>query len=732
MPINDRSLSIAKLNEWSELGEACKKSLIEILGTIAVDIRRTKSPAKAVARSTKKLTRFFLNRSVHGALTETSSRRIAAQIFHPIRAESGLIFCHLNVEIIARSGQLKIKDDASIQISIHSLQRLIQRLNPESNEQVQDEIYSCINLAGIWAKSALKVDAKCWPLLSKNGFFIAASKDSTELSTLITWMTADTLSSKWKRVLVELLNLQKIKPELLLNAEYVEGFILCFPWMLHEHTPDVDEESLAWNAFREEQSLEGLNSTSPTKLSLDNDLVGGEEIGTIDLVRISKLSRTYRMGLNYKIGPPPFRSQSKFAGMVIQIDESSGMLVNLLNGWIGKISNHSRLREKIAGLNEPVSIGMIINVAVQRVIHLKSDAAWLINLEREELVEYHWMKAKSKYPLGFRCDGVVLSHSKAVCPVKIDKDVYGLIPTQQINWLITLSKKIITLEESNPTIEVEVVGYQELSRNLLLEIPNFRNIYFESISSSLEVGDILNGRFISKFNSTIYVSLGPSVTGLLSNLNSWDRELSNDNPEAPVRIIRISKENAEIHVGLLPPNEVKEARYFQHMPDESWEKFIALDHVDEVITVQVTSTFKDGYFCTLENGLVGLLRFKNIDWYSDIEKNKRIVQFGDLIRVKIIKVHKARKIYLDRRPLVSHPLVDGRITARVGDCFQGVVRTVMDYGYFVTMPFGLEALLHKSAINRECFFQEGELLDVEITSIDVISFRISLQLSNNV
>ena len=718
-------LSVSQLNEWSDLGRVYKDELTKLFGATLVDLRRSKSPAKVVSRAIKKLEMLSFKYPICRSLIEKSNRRLSIKIFYPSRSEFGLAFCSFHAEIAARSGQFTTDDASPIQMTVHALQRLMERLNPHRENLILDEIYSCMDFCVNWNQAAQTVGAQTWPLISKNGFFVTTASEDAGPAILITYLSNANLSAKWQSVIDALHHSERTRPTLLNDIQYIEGFIRSFPWLEKEHAPDVlsIREDGNPNTQTDDNIVETSGDTICNELEPDNipNVDTGANVST-------KPSRNYKSGLNYKTDKPPFKVQTQFKGLVIKKGASSELIISLNNGWIGKITNYSRNREKKIGLFQELQPGDDVDVTVSRLLHFEDESAWLIHLDRTELVEARWKTVKSTYQTGLEYIGNVLEGSNGKIIIAFEKDVVGRLPMTQMLWLSTERLRMEATEPRGLLTSFILLGYDDAQKSLLIEISRFSALYADALHFKHRVGDIKFARFIRQYESTIFLTLDTGSISILDVRNCWDRVVENEASEIQVVILSLCVDTGEIHVGLPPPPNIHKVNYFRSLSDEAWNQFVEITSVNDTIDVQITSTLIGAYLCTFDNGLVGKLYFKNLDWFPDLERNKRSVRLGDFITVRIIKLTLRNKIHLERKSLMPSPLLDGRVQLAIGTKHSGTVASTVDYGYFVELDVGMTALLHKSAVPNGISINKSDVVNVEVIDISsLVSQRFTMK-----
>ena len=115
-----------------------------------------------------------------------------------------------------------------------------------------------------------------------------------------------------------------------------------------------------------------------------------------------------------------------------------------------------------------------------------------------------------------------------------------------------------------------------------------------------------------------------------------------------------------------------------------------------VVTGRVASVLDFGAFVDLGGGIQGLLHVSEMSWSRATHPNE-IVAPGDQITVKVLRVDDAtEKISLGLKQLLDDPWSTVASRYEVGQVKQGRVTRVAEFGAFVELEPGIEALAHAS------------------------------------
>lgn len=134
-------------------------------------------------------------------------------------------------------------------------------------------------------------------------------------------------------------------------------------------------------------------------------------------------------------------------------------------------------------------------------------------------------------------------------------------------------------------------------------------------------------------------------------------------------------------------------------------------------------------------GIDGLLHITDMSW-SRINHPSEIVAIGDRIEVLILDFDRENaKVSLGLKQTLPNPWDHIDTKYPVGSKVKGKVVNIMPYGVFVEIDKGIEGLLHSSEIswkkknvNPQEMFAIGDIIEVQIISVDKESKRISLSL----
>jgi small subunit ribosomal protein S1 len=268
-----------------------------------------------------------------------------------------------------------------------------------------------------------------------------------------------------------------------------------------------------------------------------------------------------------------------------------------------------------------------------------------------------------------------------------------------------------------------------VSRRALLE--EERSKLREQTLGTLQEGAIVKGTVKNLTDYGAFVDLG-GIDGLLHISDmSWGRishpgELFSIGDSVEVVILSFNPETGKVTLG-----------YKQKRPDP-WTSVEERYPVGEKILGKVITTTDYGIFVELEEGVEGLIHVSEIDWVEKSLKPSKYFTVGDKVEAVILRVNREeKKISLSIKQLKPNPWEIAKTKYTVGQKITGKVKSFADFGAFISLDEGVDALLHISDISwvkrikhPSDVLKKGQQIEVIIRSIEPEKERISVGLKD--
>lgn len=142
---------------------------------------------------------------------------------------------------------------------------------------------------------------------------------------------------------------------------------------------------------------------------------------------------------------------------------------------------------------------------------------------------------------------------------------------------------------------------------------------------------------------------------------------------------------------------------------ELQKELFAKIKVGDVMEGTVKNVTDFGAFIDL-GGADGLLHISEMSW-GRVENPKKVFKVGDVVKVFIKDINE-NKIALSMKFEDENPWKDAASKYAVGTVVKGVVARMTDFGAFVELAPGVDALLHVSQISKEHVEKPSDVLSV--------------------
>ncbi len=395
------------------------------------------------------------------------------------------------------------------------------------------------------------------------------------------------------------------------------------------------------------------------------------------------------------------------------------------------IENSSGLSEDYIKNNKYKTIGITAGAStpdwiIREVINIMQDEN--NNQDQLELMD----QLDRRFIIGDEIEGEILSKTRdeiLVSLVGYKSD--GVIPFKEL----TNSKDPIEVAEAlniGDIIKAKVVklqnndGYVVLSR-LEYEkeqvIEELQNLFDNETIFDIKIDEVKEKGLVSYYKGIrIFVPASQIDIKFIENKEEFK------NQTIQVKLIDFSKEN---------PSKIIASRRIILEKDqlEKEEKAWSTFNVSDVVKGEVKRFTNFGAFVDV-NGVDGLIHLSQLSW-KHVNKAEEIVKKGDIIEAKIIDLDREnRKLSLSIKQLTKEPWENVTTKYPEGSVVLGKVVRINDFGAFIELEPGLDALVHISKISHDRIDHPSQVLTIgedikaKILSVDPDKKRISLSMKD--
>ncbi len=372
-----------------------------------------------------------------------------------------------------------------------------------------------------------------------------------------------------------------------------------------------------------------------------------------------------------------------------------------------------------------LQIGSDLEVFVGKI----EDVEGMLTLSKERAAKIKvWEMLENALREGSPVEGRIVGKTKGGFSVDIS-GVAAFLPGSQVD--IKPLKDVDTLSGRKLSFRVLKLNNKLsnviVSRRVILE-EEMRIKKAETLEK-LKEGRIMRGFIKNITDYGVFVDLG-GIDGLLHISDiSWGRinhpsEFFGVGDEIEVVVLKYDETNEKVTLG-----------YKQKKPDP-WTLVDEKYPVGKRVKGRVVNITDYGAFIELEEGLEGLVHISEMDWLSRMKHPSKYLSIGETVEALVLKVDKIeRRLSLSIKQIKPSPwvLVSQRYTA--GQRVSGKVKTITDFGVFVGLPEGIDALIHISDLSwtkhikhPSEVLKKGQKIEAVVLNIDPEAEKMALGL----
>ncbi|EAJ5698441.1 30S ribosomal protein S1 [Campylobacter lari] len=369
----------------------------------------------------------------------------------------------------------------------------------------------------------------------------------------------------------------------------------------------------------------------------------------------------------------------------------------------------------------------IINKAFKvKIIKIDKEAQSIV-VSRKKIVDEERKKRKEIISNVLNQEEIIEGIVKKITTYGMFVDVGGvdgLVHYSEISYKGPVNPS--SLYNEGDKVPVKVIKYDKDKKHLSLSIKLAMPDPWNEIKDGLEVGDTIKVTVSNIEPYGAFVDLGNDIEGFLHISEiSWDKNAKNpkdyisEGQELDVEVIEINAKERRLRVSL------------KNLLAKPFDEFLKSHKVGDVVKGSVTSVTNFGAFVKIAN-LEGLLHNEDASWNRN-DKCKDMYKVGDVVEVKIIKLDKEnQKISLSTKELQKSPVQVYAQKHQVNDIISGKIRDIKDFGVFVELEEGVDALIHKEDLGNIDFssLKVGDTIEALIVFIDEKKNRIRLSVKS--
>jgi small subunit ribosomal protein S1 len=332
--------------------------------------------------------------------------------------------------------------------------------------------------------------------------------------------------------------------------------------------------------------------------------------------------------------------RSKILGEMVPGDIRKGTVKNItdfgafieLNGIDGLLHITDMSWGRIGHPSELLKVGQEIDVVVLDVNKEKER----VSLGLKQKLANPWDSIETKFPVGAKVKGKVVSLVPYGAFVQLEPGVEGLIHVTELSWTKRIAKPSDVLKQDQE-IEAVVLGINREEQKISLGIRQLESNPWDGAAAKYTVGTKVKGQVRNLTSYGAFVELEEGIDGMIHVSDmSWTRKINHpsevmkkgDTVEATV--LEVDRPNQRIALGM------------KQLGGDPWANIETLYKVGDLVQGKVTKLASFGAFVGLQHDIDGLVHISQIS-EERVDKIKNVLKAGQDVSARVVKIDKGER-----------------------------------------------------------------------------------------
>jgi small subunit ribosomal protein S1 len=332
--------------------------------------------------------------------------------------------------------------------------------------------------------------------------------------------------------------------------------------------------------------------------------------------------------------------RSKLLAEMVPGDIRKGTVKNItdfgafidLNGIDGLLHITDISWGRIAHPSEILRVGQEIDVVVLDVNKEKER----VSLGLKQKMANPWDNIETKFPVGARVKGKVVSLVPYGAFVQLEPGVEGLVHVTELSWTKRVAKPSDILKQ-NQEIEAVVLGINREEQKISLGIRQLESNPWDTAGQKYSTGTHVKGKVRNLTSYGAFVELEEGIDGMIHVSDmSWTRKINHPsevlkkNDEVEAVVLEVDRPNQRIALGI------------KQLTQDPWENIDQLYKVGDLVQGKVTKLASFGAFVGLQHDIDGLVHISQVS-EERVDKIKNVLKAGQEVAARVIKIDKGER-----------------------------------------------------------------------------------------
>jgi small subunit ribosomal protein S1 len=276
-------------------------------------------------------------------------------------------------------------------------------------------------------------------------------------------------------------------------------------------------------------------------------------------------------------------------------------------------------------------------------------------------------------------------------------------------------------------VTVKVLKYNPETERVSLGMKQTQEDPWNHAEEAYPIGKRVRGKVMSLTDYGAFVELEPGVEGLIHvSEMSWTKKIKH-----PSKMLEIGQE-IECQVLEVDARSKRISLGLKQLEPDPWSLFTDKYKPGDKIGGKVRSLTDYGVFVGIEEGVDGMVHKTDLSWTVKINNPADLYGKGDDVEAIILSInHDEKKVSLGVKQLWDDPWGEILELYKPGTVIDEVtVLSSTDYGAFVRVKEGIEALIPSNEIPPGVELTAGQVVKAEVSNIDTMDRRVTMSLRN--
>ena len=332
--------------------------------------------------------------------------------------------------------------------------------------------------------------------------------------------------------------------------------------------------------------------------------------------------------------------RAKILGEMVPGDIRKGTVKNItdfgafieLNGIDGLLHITDMSWGRIGHPSEILKVGQEIDVVVLDVNKEKER----VSLGLKQKLANPWDNIETKFPVGQKVKGKVVSLVPYGAFVQLEPGVEGLIHVTELSWTKRIAKPSDVLKQDQE-VEAVVLGINREEQKISLGVRQLESNPWDGAAAKYTVGTHVKGQVRNLTSYGAFVELEEGIDGMIHVSDmSWTRKINHpsevmkkgDVVEATV--LEVDRPNQRIALGM------------KQLGIDPWSNIETLYKVGDLVSGKVTKLASFGAFVGLQHDIDGLVHISQVT-EEHVDKIKNVLKVGQDVNARVVKIDKSER-----------------------------------------------------------------------------------------